>query len=1341
MIRNTILIYVLMVSTFVAFGQKDQGYLEVKGTVKVDREALQDAKINIYKNGEKDKVFSTDGEGKFTARLDLNQVYELIFTKQDFFSKKLTFTTNVPPEDVGIWNYKFVIELIPAIEGFDASLFDEPIGKFEFNSKVGDFDYDLVYTENMQRRIKALMRDYEKARKEAFDKIIVQADVAFNQKDYDFAMELYDKAIDLDPYDPYPDEQMYMIQRIIQDDENLANNYEKNVKEADKFYASSDYLNAQKYYNRALKYLDKQYPKDQLALIEQKLNENAADPNAKAYIAAIAAAERALTAKQYQVSLEKFTEASGIKPNEQYPKDKIAEINALLAQLDNEKKSKEELEKAYAAAIVTADAGFKQKDYINARSNYVKANQLKPAETYPKTKITEIDNLLAASKSLDEKYKGFIAVADQSFNSKQYESAKNYYQQALSIKPNEPYPTNKITEIDALLKQLADNRLKDLEASYSKAIAAADAAFNTKNYETAKTNYNQALTIKSNEIYPKQRIAEIDKLLTDIATKKRAYDLAIARADNNFNIEKWNDAKIAYQEALQLFPTEPYPQTRINEIDTKLLAMKNAEEQKVAREKAYLEAIAKADASFNAKSYQESKNFYLQATNLKSNETYPKKRVEEIDVILATEKALNDRYNAIIATADQHLMNEKLDEAKATYVNALQLKPNEAYPKQKIAEIDAKLAVIFAAKQKQDQLKKQYDDLIAQADLQFNAKLWDQAKGLYQQALVVLPDEVYPKQKITEIDNLIAGIADANRKYQEAIKNGDVKLTAKLYGDALAAYNQAIQIKPTEVYPKQKVEEINIILEGLKKDEVDYANFIKLADVALTNKQYETAKVQYQSASGIKPNEAYPKTKIAEIDKILAEQLRLRNEKDKLDAQYNQLIANADVQLSQKKYNEAKNSYTQASLLKPEQTYPKEKLSDIDDILETLAAMQKAYDQKILDGAALLASKNYNGALSAYQQAMELKPEQPEPKLKIAEIQKLMGDLAQKQQQYQQLIAQADNSFNQKNYQQAKPVYQQALMLMPNETYPKTQISLIDQLLAEAAKREADLQAKIKAYQAKVAEADKLLAAKDYQNALGAYSNAKALKPDETYPDQQIALINNLIKADAAKLEASFNQAILKGDQLKAQKSYLEAKEQYLLAQNLKPKDPVPPSKLAELQNLMDQDRLAKEKLDKLNADYNNYIVQADNAFKLNEFSSAIVHYKSAQGIKPSEKYPKDQIEICERKIQELKALAAAEEEKRRKDELAASQKSFDKKDFDYSGERRDDKFLNDLAKLYPEGVTTENYDKPNKKIKRVIVNHGGIAKEYIEVTYSYGTYYFRNGQNISRSIFYSETK
>jgi hypothetical protein len=231
------------------------------------------------------------------------------------------------------------------------------------------------------------------------------------------------------------------------------------------------------------------------------------------------------------------------------------------------------------------------------------------------------------------------------------------------------------------------------------------------------------------------------------------------------------------------------------------------------------------------------------------------------------------------------------------------------------------------------------------------------------------------------------------------------------------------------------------------------------------------------------------------------------------------------------------------------------------------------------------------------------------------------------------------------------------------------------------------------------------------------------------------------MKNNAAKLEADYNNAIDQGDQFKSTKAYVEAKQQYRVALSLKSNDVIAKSKIAEVDILIAQDKQAADRQSKIEADYKKLRTQADNAFNSKDYSTAIGLYKSALTVKPAEQYPKDQITLSENKIQQLKALAAAEEEKRRQAELAASKSSFGGDEFDYSGEQRDQGFLSELSKQYPEGVTIENYDKKNKKIKRVIVNHSGIAKEYIEVKYSYGTFYFRNGQNISRSIFYSETK
>ncbi len=1218
----TLLVLVFSIIT-TAYSQKDQGYLEVKGTVKVDREGLSGAKINVYKNGTKDKVFNADDAGRFTLRLDLNSDYDLVFAKRGYFSKKLFFNTHVPPEDVGIWNYKFAIELIPEIEGFNASLFNEPIGKFEFNNRMGDFDYDEVYTSNMQKRIKALMAEYEKARREAFKKLITQADDFFNNKDYDQAIEFYDKAIDLDPFDPYPDDQIFMIGKIIQKDQNAEKNYQKNIELADQHFRDEFYGNAQKYYLRAIKYKNEKYPNDQLALIETLLNQEEDDGGDKLYVQTLAAADRLFESQQYQPSLDRYKEASGLKPNETYPKDRIAEISAILAQLENDKNSREQLEREYNQAIMLADSRFDAKDYTTARNHYLKANQLKPAETYPRIRLTEIENLLAAQKSNEEKYQQFIAVADASFTAQQYESAKSNYQLALSMKPAEAYPARRIKEIDALLLQLAQTRKQELDEAYKKALAAADAAFNRKAYSEAKNNYQQALNLKKEEAYPQQKLNEIEQQLALMANKKRAYDVAIARADNNFNSENWELAKSDYQEAQAILPAEQYPQTRIAEINNKLLALKSAAEQRAAQQK--------SEAEYNA--------------------------------------------------------------------------------------------------------------LITQADAQFQSQQWEQAKGLYQQALLVIPDKIYPKQRITEIDNALTLLVERNKRYNDAIFMADAKLAQNSYGEALTAYNQAAQLKPDEAYPKQKISEIQTLLENQRKNQVAYDNYIKLADAAFSSNQLETARSNYQSALSLKANEAYPMQRIGEIDKLMAEQLAGKEARARLDAQYKNYLASADNHFSQQQLQEAKNFYTQASALKPNEAYPKQRLEEIDMLMAAQQANQQAYDARINEGVARYNQKNYKGALESYQQAAQLKPDEALPKQKIGELQGLLANEAQKQQQYQQWITQADLLFNQNKYTEAKNGYQQASNLMPGQEYPKSQLARINQLLADAAKRDAAAQAQLKAYNAKIEEADLLFEAQRYDQAISSYNAAKKLKSDETYPDQQIARINQLIQNASAQLDREFNQAILQGDQFKEQRNYEQAKQQYTKALSLKPQDPLPQSKLVELQNLIDEERLAAERQNKTDAEYANYLNRADKAYKIEDYSSALALYKGAQNIKPAESYPKNQILACERKIQELQAQAIADEEKRKQAELAAAKSTFKGKDFDYSGESRDQRFLSELSKQYPEGVTVENYDKPNKKITRVIVNHDGIAKEYIKVVYSYGTFYFRNGQNISGSVFNSETK
>lgn len=1158
-------IFIVAISFSNASAQTVKGYLSIKGTVKIERQNFAVSKVKVFVDGVQEKIYDADANGKFSFNIDLNKRVVLEIVRQGYYSKKLEFNTNVPVEDVGIWNYKFSIELLPEVDGFDASVLNQPIGKIKFVEKVGDFDYDEAYTAEMQKRIKGMMKEYEQKRTAMYQKVLAQADEQFSQANYEEAVELYDKAIDIDPYDTYPDDQIIAIKKILAKNQNNEKNYQKNISIADNSFNSQQYANAQIYYKRALTYKDDQYPKSQLLKIDKILSDETAANAAlaakeKAYKDAIAAGDRGLNARQYETALAKYTEASGIKPNEQYPKDKIAEINSIIAKQQSDAANKAEIEKAYKEAIAQGDQQYNQKNLIEARTQYVKANELKPNEQYPKTRINTIDQLLAADKANGEKYNGFIAVADKSFAQKEYASAKTNYQQALSIKPDETYPKQKIAEIDNLLAQ---EKTQKANEGYAKFIALADAAFNKQDYTVAKDNYTQAAGFKPEETYPAQKIAEIDKIMAERAANQSKYNAAIAKADKLFKESKWADAQASYKEALAIFPTEQYPQSRINEIENKLLAMKNAEEQQKARDKAYADAVRQGDSLLNLKKYVDSKNAFNQALAVKAKEAYPKQKIAEIDKLLEQQKALDGKYINLISYADEQFSTEKYAEAKNNYNSALQLKPDESYPKERIAEIDKRLAEMKVAAEKKAKDDSQYNSLISQADAKFNAQSYTEAKTLYSQASAIKTNEAYPKQQIVAIDNLLAKQADTESKYKQAITTADGYFNQKKYTESITAYNQALSFKPNEAYPKQK----------------------------------------------------------------------------------------------------------------------------------------------------------------------------------IAEAQGIINAENQKKQQYSNLITQADNQFGQKDYTNAKTTYQQASQLMPNEQYPKTKIQQIDGLLADAAKQKAEQENQLRNYKAKVAEADRTFTAHDYDKAIELYNAAKAIKPDETYPDQQIAQINANIKAEQQKLDADYNAAITKGNELIASKQYDQAKAQFNQAKTIKPNETLPNQKLQEIENLIMKEKAEQEALAKIEADYKNAITRADVAFKTKDYSGAIGLYKSALAIKQDEKYPKSQIELCEKNIRDAKALAEAEAERQRKEQLANAQKSFDKKDFEVPTGQRSDKFLNDLAKQYPEGITTENYDSQNKKVKRVIVNKNGIAHEFVEAKYSYGTYYFRDGRSISSQVFYKETK
>ena len=73
---------------------------------------------------------------------------------------------------------------------------------------------------------------------------------------------------------------------------------------------------------------------------------------------------------------------------------------------------------------------------------------------------------------------------------KEWENAKNIYKEASSIKPNDRSPKDRIIEIDNLL-----SKMKSDDEEYSRLISKGDQLLGDKNFDDAISNYQKASTV------------------------------------------------------------------------------------------------------------------------------------------------------------------------------------------------------------------------------------------------------------------------------------------------------------------------------------------------------------------------------------------------------------------------------------------------------------------------------------------------------------------------------------------------------------------------------------------------------------------------------------------------------------------------------------------------------------------------------------------------------------------------------------------------------------------------------------------------------------------------------
>ena len=651
----------------------------------------------------------------------------------------------------------------------------------------------------------------------------------------------------------------------------------------------------------------------------------------------------------------------------------------------------------------------------------------------------------------------------------------------------------------------------------------------------------------------------------------------------------------------------------------------------------YQEAIKQADKQYTAGKLMDAKGYYQMALKYKKDDAYSKKRITEIIDKLSRQMQKEDEYYDVIDKADIYFDQNAFDKAIGYYRDALKIIPNDNYAKERIQKI---LDIQANEKAKLEN----YNKLMADGNILMQNNQFDDAVTAYKSAQLLFPNNPEPLKQINTANDLKADYETKKSQFDEKITQAGRFLLIKKYADALKLYQEAQSLFPDNQQVAQKIKE----LTPKAANQLAYDEKTAAADELYIKKNFGAAKAKYQEAAVLWPENSYPSEMISKIDTQLAAQ-----RKD-LDKNYNIAIASADSLFEVKDYESASAEYNLALSLKPDEQYPQSKLEIINGIYEKRKQeLQAQYGAIVSKGDSLYGVLALDEARKQYQLALSIHPDDPYPQKQLKVIEAKASELAEAKkvkQRYDATITEADKLYKQGRFELAISKYKEAQVLGIQSDYPQARISEITTIMVDAQKaKEID-----DSYNKQVMLGTRLKQQGNLTEAKKAFEAAADLKPAEQMPKDQIAEIDSLIlaKEQQAVIDSKYKAAMKSGDSLFALKEYAGSKESYKKASTLKPDESEPNLKITKIETIM----ASLEREAQAKKSYETAISQGDTYFTDNRFDEAKVQYQKALTFKPNEKYPTQQIVLINKKLEAL----AAERARKFKETVVKADNFFD---------------------------------------------------------------------------------
>lgn len=534
-------------------------------------------------------------------------------------------------------------------------------------------------------------------------------------------------------------------------------------------------------------------------------------------------------------------------------------------------------------------------------------------------------------------------------------------------------------------------------------------------------------------------------------------------------------------------------------------------------------------------------------------------------------------YQSLIKSGDTEYAKNEYIKAKTYYQEALRLKPNDPTAKSKL---DKTLQKIREENQKEEKFFEHIDkadEFYANGDL-------NKALTEYNNALKLFPKDEYALGKKDEITTTLKNEKEKLDSFNDMVALGDKLLKEEKYAEAVLQYESALKLYPNNNAVKEKYQEAKNKKETYDTKASEYLRLKTQGQEFTLRKKYSEAINVYQQALELFPDDK-------EIPGIIA---NLQSQQD-ISERYNSKINEADALYEDRSYIEAKTAYEAALTVIPDDSYALGMIDRIDEIVNSSeyrkiqsdkAKMDNDFENYIAKGVNAEAAKNYELALTNYNKALEIKPNNADAlaKKKNAEDMILYQEQQRKEQErlaaieaeqqrkanIQNLINAGNQQLTDKRYAEAEQTFNQVLALDPTNATATEKLGIIAGFYEEIQRQKQEN------YQTAMSDGDYAYASRNYAEAIRQYNIALTNKPGDEIASQRLTEAQQAENMRLASLEGEYNGFITKGDAQFQTKNYDKAIEFYTKAMNVGTGNPYPANKIREIGDILKANRLVE---------------------------------------------------------------------------------------------------------------------------------------------------------------------